>query len=54
MRHFEMRFATRDYLYAAAAANPAAIDEGDAYAITDPSGIQIRIAKTLANALGQI
>jgi catechol 2,3-dioxygenase len=53
MRHFEMRFATRDYLYAAAA-NPAAIDEGDAYAITDPSGIQIRLAKTLANAPRQI
>ena len=48
MRHFEMRFRSWDYLDAAVAANPAAIDEGDAFAITDPSGIGIRFAKPLS------
>lgn len=47
MRHFEMRFASQGHLQAALAANPTAVDDGDAYALTDPSGIKLRIAKAL-------
>ncbi len=45
MRHFEMRFDTPERLQAALAANPDAIDDGDAYELTDPSGIKLRLAK---------
>ncbi len=45
MRHFEMRFVTAEYLQAAVAANPGAVDVGDAYELTDPSGIRLRLAK---------
>ena len=45
MRHFEMRFATPEHLQAALAANPAAVDLGDAYELTDPSGIRLRLTK---------
>ena len=45
MRHFEMRFATQEHLDVALLANPAAVDDGDAYAITDLSGIRLRLAK---------
>ena len=45
MRHFEMRFATPEHLQVALAANPGAVDVGDAYELTDPSGIRLRLAK---------
>ncbi len=45
MRHFEVRFATPEHLQAALAANPAAIDTGTTYEVTDPSGISLRLAK---------
>ena len=45
MRHFEMRFDTPERLQAALAANPGAVDEGDAYGLIDPSGIKVRLAK---------
>jgi catechol 2,3-dioxygenase len=45
MRHFEMRFDTLERLQAALAANPTAVENGDAYEITDPSGIKLRLAK---------
>lgn len=45
MRHFEMRFMTAEYLQAAVAANPRAVDVGDAYELMDPSGIRLRLAK---------
>lgn len=48
MRHFEMRFATPEHLQSALAANPTAVDVGDAYQVTDPSGIQLRLAKAPA------
>ena len=46
MRHFEVRFASPEHLQAALAANPAAVDLGDAYEVTDPSGIKLHLAKT--------
>lgn len=45
MRHFEMRFDTPERLQAALAANPSAVENGDAYELTDPSGIKLRLAK---------
>ncbi len=45
MRHFEMRFATAEYLQVALAANPDAVDVGDAYELTDTSGMRLRLAK---------
>ncbi len=45
MRHFEIRFATLEHLQAALAANPTAIDTGNAYEVIDPSGIKLRLAK---------
>jgi catechol 2,3-dioxygenase len=45
MRHFELRFDTLERLQAALAANPSAVDDGDAYALTAPSGIKLRLAK---------
>jgi catechol 2,3-dioxygenase len=45
MRHFEMRFDSQTRLQAALAANPSAIENGDAYEITDPSDIKLRLAK---------
>ena len=47
LRHFELRFGSPEHLRAALTANPAAIDEGDAYALTDPSGTNLRLAKAL-------
>lgn len=43
MRHFELRFATRERLEAALAANPSAVPDGDAYVIFDPSGTKLRL-----------
>jgi len=40
-----MRFDTPERLQAALAANPGAVDEGDAYGLIDPSGIKVRLAK---------
>ena len=51
MRHFEVRFATLEHLRAALAANPAAVDLGEAYEVTDPSGIRLHLAKTLDSRL---
>jgi len=51
MRHFEMRFDTPERLQAALAANPSAVENGDAYVITDPSGIRLRLAKTSTRQL---
>ena len=48
MRHFELRFDTPERLQAALAANLSAVDDGDAYALTDPSGIKLLLAKALA------
>ena len=45
MRHFEMRFDTPERLQAALAANPSAVENGDAYELFDPSGIKLRLAK---------
>jgi catechol 2,3-dioxygenase len=45
MRHFEMRFDTSERLQTALAANPSAVENGDAYELTDPSGIRLRLAK---------
>ena len=50
MRHFEMRFDTPERLQAALAANPAAVENEDAYEIIDPSGIKLRLAKALTKA----
>lgn len=44
MRHFEMRFATPEYLARALAANPAAMDVGGAFEVIDPSGIRLRLS----------
>jgi len=46
MRHFELRFDTSERLHAALAANPSAVDDGDAYTLSDPSGIKLRLAKS--------
>ena len=46
MLHFEVRFATPELLHTALIANPAAVDLGEAYEVTDPSGIKVRLAKT--------
>ena len=53
MRHFEMRFAKPEHLRAAVAANPDAIDLGDVYELTDPSGLRLRLAKTPTQHLGE-
>jgi len=50
MRHFEMRFDTPERLQTALAANPSAVDDGDAYEIIDPSGIKLRLAKAPTKA----
>ncbi len=51
MRHFEIRFASQEHLKAALAENPTAADDGDAYSLTDPSGIKVRIAKALTQVI---
>ena len=48
LRHFEVRFDSSTRLQAALAANPAAVEDGDAYKLADPSGINLRLAKTPA------
>ncbi len=50
MRHFELRFASPEYLNVALLANSSAVEDGDAYAITDPSGIKLRLAQAFTNA----
>lgn len=45
MRHFELRFDSPQRLQAALAANPAAVDDGDGYVLTDPAGSTLRLAK---------
>ncbi|MGI4831788.1 MAG: VOC family protein [Janthinobacterium lividum] len=48
MRHFEIGFATPERLRFALNANPAAVDLGDGYEVTDPSGNRLRLLKTPA------
>lgn len=45
MRHFEMRFATQQHLQGALMANLAAVEKDDFYELTDPAGINLRVAK---------
>jgi catechol 2,3-dioxygenase len=51
MRHFEMRFNSQERLRTALAANPSAVENGDAYEIIDPSGIKLRLAKAPINLI---
>jgi hypothetical protein len=51
MSRIEMRFDTPERLQAALAANPTAVENGDAYEITDPSGIKLRLAKAPTSAV---
>ena len=54
MRHVDLRFATQGHLQAALAANPAAVDMGDAYEMVDPFRQQVVTRQSVTRDASQV